>query len=238
MVRECREGRGRSSTLVFAYLGERSVRVRRSVAMAWGSILLAGAALPAMSGETHAGAAYKKSQHDSGEYDSKNPGKCAPGCDCGPKQPDQPPPTQQTPPPTQQTPPPTGPGGSAAIPPPASPPSVPLTFGTPADVAQISELGFASTLFGRLDLFRQAYGIVPPVDMPVKARPPRRCRWLPSARGRSTCKPMAASATGRRRPSPTASISTASAARSGPSIASAPMRSSARRSTIQIPRRI
>jgi outer membrane lipase/esterase len=122
-----------------------------------------------MSGATQAGVAYKKSQHDSGEYDSKDKGKCAPGCDCGPKQPDQPPP-QQTPPPVQQTPPPPS-GGSTVNLPPASPPSVPLTFGTPADVAQISELGFASTLFGRLDLFRQAYGIVPPVDMPVKARP-------------------------------------------------------------------
>jgi len=39
----------------FCVPGERSVRVRRSVAMAWGSILLAGAALPAMSGGTLGG---------------------------------------------------------------------------------------------------------------------------------------------------------------------------------------
>src|SRR5258708_37797189 len=121
MVRECREGRGCLSYYVFCVPGERSVRVRRSVAMAWGSILLAGAALPAMSGETQAGVAYKKSQRDSGEYDSKNTGKCAPGCDCGPKQPDQPPP-HQTPPPVQQTPPPGGGGAGCTVrPPPARP---------------------------------------------------------------------------------------------------------------------
>jgi outer membrane lipase/esterase len=123
-----------------------------------------------MSGETHAGVAYKKSQDNSGGYNSKNSDKCAPGCDCGPKQPDQPPP-QQSPPPVQQTPPPGGPGGSTVSLPPASPPSAPLTFATPGDVAQISAMGFASTLFGRLDLFRQAYGIAPPVAYPVKARP-------------------------------------------------------------------
>ena len=66
----------------------------------------------------------------------------------------------------QQTPPPGGPGGNAA-----NLPGAPLTLAAPADVAQISAMGFASTLFGRLDLFRQAYGIAPPVAYPVKARP-------------------------------------------------------------------
>jgi outer membrane lipase/esterase len=63
-----------------------------------------------------------------------------------------------------QIPAPPGPGGHVVNLP-------PLTLGTPGDVAQISAMGFGSTLFGRLDLFRQAYGIAPPVAYPVKAPP-------------------------------------------------------------------
>jgi outer membrane autotransporter protein len=48
---------------------------------------------------------------------------------------------------------------------------VPLTFAAQGDVAEISAMGFASTLFGRLDLFRAAYGYAPPVAYPVKAPP-------------------------------------------------------------------
>jgi outer membrane lipase/esterase len=133
-----------------------------------------------MSGETHAGVAYTKSKGNSGSYGSTGSDKCAPGCDCGPAQPDQPPP-HQTPPPVQQQPPPGqqnqapgGPGGNAAAAPPAiAMPGIPLAFGTPADVGEISALGFASTLFGRLDLFRESYGYAPPVPpaYPVKAVP-------------------------------------------------------------------
>jgi outer membrane lipase/esterase len=122
-----------------------------------------------MSGETHAGVALTKSQHDSGAYDSKNSGKCAPDCDCGPAQPNQPP-AQQTPPPAQQSPSSGGLGGDA-VNLPVNLPGEPLTFAAPGDVAQISAMGFASTLFGRLDLFRQAYGYAPPAAYPVKAPP-------------------------------------------------------------------
>jgi outer membrane lipase/esterase len=122
-----------------------------------------------MSGETHAGVAFKKSQHDSGEYGSKNSDKCAPGCDCGPEQPNQPPAQQAPPPPPPQQNLSSGGQGGNAV----NLPRVPLTFAAPGDVAQISAMGFASTLFGRLDLFRQAYGIAPPVAVayPVKAPP-------------------------------------------------------------------
>jgi hypothetical protein len=39
--------------------------------------------------------------------------------------------------------------------------NAPLTFAPQGDVATISALGFASTLFGRLDLFRETYGFAP-----------------------------------------------------------------------------
>src|SRR5262249_35999103 len=39
--------------------------------------------------------------------------------------------------------------------------NAPLTFAPQGDVAAISAFGFASTLFGRLDLFRETYGFVP-----------------------------------------------------------------------------
>jgi outer membrane lipase/esterase len=39
--------------------------------------------------------------------------------------------------------------------------NAPLTFAPQGDVATISAFGFASTLFGRLDLFRETYGFVP-----------------------------------------------------------------------------
>jgi outer membrane lipase/esterase len=39
--------------------------------------------------------------------------------------------------------------------------NAPLTFAPQGDVAAISALGFASTLFGRLDLFRETYGFAP-----------------------------------------------------------------------------
>jgi outer membrane lipase/esterase len=187
--------------------------------MAWGSVLLAGAALPAISSETHAGVAYKKGQDNSGGYDSKNSGgygskdsggygsknsggygskgsgKCMPGCECGPSQPNKPPPpptqaqqpppaqgqqpppaqgqqpppaqAQQSPPPAQQT---SSAGGATPVSPPGG---APLTFAAAGDVGEISALGFASTLFGRLDLFRMGYGYAPPapVPYPVKARP-------------------------------------------------------------------
>jgi uncharacterized protein YhjY with autotransporter beta-barrel domain len=133
-----------------------------------------------MSGETHAEVAYKKKQEDSGQYGSKNSGKCAPGCDCSPGQPNQPPAQQMPPPPPQQA----GPPPAQQAPPPGGQgvntanagntvnlPVAPLTFAAAGDVAQISAMGFASTLFGRLDLFRQAYGIAPPVAYPVKAPP-------------------------------------------------------------------
>jgi outer membrane lipase/esterase len=161
--------------------------------MAWGSVLLAGAALPAISSETHAGVAYKKNQDNSGGYGSKNSGgygskdsgKCAAGCDCGPSQPNKSPPppvqAQQPPPPAQQPPPAQGqqpppPAQAQQSPPPAQQsavnlPGASLTFAAAGDVGEISALGFASTLFGRLDLFRMGYGYAPPAPFPVKARP-------------------------------------------------------------------
>jgi outer membrane lipase/esterase len=175
--------------------------------MTCGSVLLAGAALPAISSETHAGVAYKKSdnsgeygskakeygskEYGSKEYGSKGSGKCAPGCDCGPSQPNQPPPAKQPPPPppgqAQQPPPPAQqppPAQAQQSPPPAqqtasssgptvSLPGAALTFAAEGDVGEISALGFASTLFGRLDLFRMGYGYAPPppAPYPVKARP-------------------------------------------------------------------
>jgi outer membrane lipase/esterase len=39
--------------------------------------------------------------------------------------------------------------------------NAPLTFAPQGDVATISALGFASTLFGKLDLFRETYGFAP-----------------------------------------------------------------------------
>jgi phospholipase/lecithinase/hemolysin/uncharacterized protein YhjY with autotransporter beta-barrel domain len=39
--------------------------------------------------------------------------------------------------------------------------NAPLTFAPQGDVATISAFGFASTLFGRLDLFRETYGFAP-----------------------------------------------------------------------------
>jgi outer membrane autotransporter protein len=60
-------------------------------------------------------------------------------------------------------------------------PSVPLTLAAPADVAQISAMGFASTLFGRLDLFRQAYGIAPPVPAPYPVKAPPYTKAFPLA---------------------------------------------------------
>jgi outer membrane lipase/esterase len=39
--------------------------------------------------------------------------------------------------------------------------NAPLTFASQGDVATISAFGFASTLFGRLDLFRETYGFAP-----------------------------------------------------------------------------
>jgi outer membrane lipase/esterase len=45
----------------------------------------------------------------------------------------------------------------------------PLTFAAEGDVGEISAMGFASTLFGRLDLFRATYGYAAPVAYPVKA---------------------------------------------------------------------
>lgn len=130
-----------------------------------------------MSGETHAGVAYKKSQDNSGGYGSKNPGKCAPGCDCGPKQPDQPP-AQQAPPPPQQNSSTGSQGGNTNT---VKLPGAPLTIGAAGDVAQISAMGFASTLFGRLDLFRQAYGIAPPVAVAYPVKAPRYTKALPLA---------------------------------------------------------
>jgi hypothetical protein len=56
--------------------------------------------------------------------------------------------------------------------------NAPLTFATPGDVAEISAMGFASTLFGRLDLFRASYGYpAPPVALPLKA--PRYTKAVP-----------------------------------------------------------
>jgi outer membrane lipase/esterase len=40
--------------------------------------------------------------------------------------------------------------------------NAPLTFAPQGDLAQISAMGFASTLFGKLDLFRETYGFAPP----------------------------------------------------------------------------
>jgi outer membrane autotransporter protein len=53
------------------------------------------------------------------------------------------------------------------------PPTAPPTFAAQGDVGEISAMGFASTLFGRLDLFRQSYVYPMPVPppYPVKARP-------------------------------------------------------------------
>jgi outer membrane lipase/esterase len=39
--------------------------------------------------------------------------------------------------------------------------NAPLTFAPQGDLAQISAMGFASTLFGKLDLFRETYGFTP-----------------------------------------------------------------------------
>jgi outer membrane lipase/esterase len=128
-----------------------------------------------MSGETQAGVAYKKSQDNSGGYGSKNSGKCAQGCDCGPKQPDQPP-AQQAPPPPQQNSSTGSQGGNTNT---VKLPGAPLTIGAAGDVAQISAMGFASTLFGRLDLFRQAYGIAPPVAVAYPVKAPRYTKALP-----------------------------------------------------------
>lgn len=146
------------------------MRVKRKITIAWGSVLLAGAALPAMSSETHAGA--YKSQDNYGGYGSKSSGKCAPGCDCGPGQ-SKPPPVQgQQPPPVQGQQPP--PAQAQQSPPPGNAVNLsgaPLTFAAQGDVAEISAMGFASTLFGRLDQFRAFYGYAPPVAYPVKAPP-------------------------------------------------------------------
>jgi outer membrane lipase/esterase len=49
--------------------------------------------------------------------------------------------------------------------------NAPLTIAPQGDIAQISAMGFASTLFGRLDLFREAYGYAPPAT-DANARPP------------------------------------------------------------------
>lgn len=157
------------------------MRVKRAIAMTCGSVLLAGVAVPAISDKLHAEVAYTKSRDDTTRYDSTNSGKCAPGCDCGPVQSkpppikqarppvqaQQPPPpaqAQQSPTPAQQTSSPGGLGGNAV-----NLAGVPLTFAAQGEVAEISAMGFASTLFGRLDLFRAQYGYAPPVALPVKA---------------------------------------------------------------------
>ena len=115
-------------------------------------MLLAGAALPAKGDETQGKVAYKTIK---------------PVSDC------------ETPPPAQQGQPGKslgGVGGSFAVTP-TTPinqqPGAPLALAAQADIAQISAMGFASTLFGRLDLFREAYGYPTPVPppYPVKARP-------------------------------------------------------------------
>src|SRR6202007_2275897 len=103
-----------------------------------------------------------------------------------------PPPVKQSPPPVQaQQPPPPAqaqqpppPAQAQQSPPPAvNLPGVPLTFAAQGDVAEISAMGFASTLFGRLDLFRAAYGYAPPVSYPVKVPPyTKATKALPGAR--------------------------------------------------------
>jgi outer membrane lipase/esterase len=157
--------------------------------MICGSVLLAGASLPAKGGEMHGKVAYKEGKDVSG-YGAKNSGGhgqtktsgCAAGCDCTPSKPSQPNHSSG------------GSGGSSGggsggssggsggsvvvNQPPAAPvkwqPGAPLTFAAQGDVAEISAMGFASTLFGRLDLFREAYGYPTPVPppYPVKALPP------------------------------------------------------------------
>jgi outer membrane autotransporter protein len=67
---------------------------------------------------------------------------------------------QQPPPPAQ---------AQQALPPSLS--GAPLTFEAAGDVGEISAMGFASTLFDRLDQLRVAYGYAPPPAYPVKARP-------------------------------------------------------------------
>jgi outer membrane lipase/esterase len=52
--------------------------------------------------------------------------------------------------------------------------NAPLTFAPQGDIAQISAMGFASALFGKLDLFRETYGYAPPAadTYVADARPP------------------------------------------------------------------
>jgi outer membrane lipase/esterase len=165
------------------------MRVARQATIICGSMLMAGASLPAMGGEMHVLVASKQTQADSGSYDSKKAGGygqtkgggCAPGCDCAPTQPNKPSGgsgQNQSPGSTGQNQSSGGSGGSTVNqPPPSAPvnqqPGAPLTFAAQGDIALISAMGFASTLFGRLDLFRQSYGYAPPVppSYPVKARP-------------------------------------------------------------------
>jgi outer membrane lipase/esterase len=138
----------------------------KAAAFFGGTMLLAGAALPAKGDETQGQVAYKTIKPVS-------------DCDTPPGQSGQ------------------SPGGSVAVPPPpanqpapviqapATPinlqPGAPLTFAAQADVAQISAMGFASTLFGRLDLFRETYGYPAPVPPPYPVKARRYTKALPPA---------------------------------------------------------
>jgi outer membrane lipase/esterase len=92
------------------------------------------------------------------------------------QQPQPPAQAQQAPPPAQQNASPPALGGSTA-----SLPGVPLTFAAEGDVGEISAMGFASTLFGRLDLFRASYGVAPPVPVAIPLKAPRYTKALPPA---------------------------------------------------------
>jgi outer membrane autotransporter protein len=122
--------------------------------MICGSMLLVGASLPAEANEMHGAVAYAKTKPVS-DCDTPPSGGSG-GSSGGSTAVNQPPPNNQ---------------------PPAAPinwqPGAPLTFAAQGDVAEISAMGFASTLFGRLDLVRQSYGYAQPVPppYPVKARP-------------------------------------------------------------------
>ena len=116
--------------------------------------------------------------------------------------------------------------------------NAPLTIGPQADLGINSAMGFASTLYGKLDMFRETYGFASSTMNAYAAAPRRRSsRWPPSTRGRSTCWPMAESAIGKRRWQRTASIWKAWAAPSEPSISSTKTPSWAPRSITPIPKR-